>query len=30
LIARLDDLRQKGIISDQEFQEKKMELLAKM
>ncbi|HEX5942270.1 MAG TPA: PH domain-containing protein [Anaerolineales bacterium] len=30
LIARLDDLRQKGIISEQEFQEKKMDLLAKM
>jgi uncharacterized membrane protein YdbT with pleckstrin-like domain len=30
LIARLDDLRQKGIISEQEFQQKKAELLAKM
>ena len=30
LIARLDDLRQKGIISEDEFQEKKTELLAKM
>jgi hypothetical protein len=30
LIARLDDLRQKGIISEAEFQQKKMELLAKM
>lgn len=30
LIARLDDLRQKGIVSEQEFQQKKAELLAKM
>lgn len=30
LIARLDDLRQKGIISEAEFQLKKTELLAKM
>jgi uncharacterized membrane protein YdbT with pleckstrin-like domain len=30
LIARLDDLRKKGIISEAEFQQKKMELLAKM
>ena len=30
LIARLDDLRQKGIISEQDFQQKKAELLAKM
>jgi uncharacterized membrane protein YdbT with pleckstrin-like domain len=30
LIARLDDLRQKGILSEQEFQQKKAELLAKM
>jgi len=30
LIARLDDLRQKGIISEEEFQQKKTELLAKM
>jgi uncharacterized membrane protein YdbT with pleckstrin-like domain len=30
LIAGLDDLRQKGIISDAEFQQKKAELLAKM
>ena len=30
LIARLDDLRKKGLISDQEFQQKKSELLAKM
>lgn len=30
LIARLDDLRQKGIISELEFQQKKAELLAKM
>jgi len=30
LIARLDDLRQKGIISEGEFQQKKAELLAKM
>ena len=30
LIARLDDLRKKGIISEQEFQQKKAELLAKM
>jgi uncharacterized membrane protein YdbT with pleckstrin-like domain len=30
LIARLDDLRKKGLISDQEFQQKKAELLAKM
>ena len=30
LIARLDDLRKKGIISEGEFQEKKKELLEKM
>jgi uncharacterized membrane protein YdbT with pleckstrin-like domain len=30
LIARLDDLRQKGILSEEEFQQKKAELLAKM
>jgi uncharacterized membrane protein YdbT with pleckstrin-like domain len=30
LIARLDDLRQKGIISEAEFQLKKTELLSKM
>jgi membrane protein YdbS with pleckstrin-like domain len=30
LIARLDDLRKRGIISEAEFQEKKTELLAKM
>lgn len=30
LIARLDDLRKKGVISEAEFQEKKTELLAKM
>jgi len=30
LIARLDDLRKKGILSEQEFQQKKAELLAKM
>jgi uncharacterized membrane protein YdbT with pleckstrin-like domain len=30
LIARLDDLRKKGIISEGEFQQKKAELLAKM
>jgi uncharacterized membrane protein YdbT with pleckstrin-like domain len=30
LIARLDDLRKKGVISEAEFQQKKMELLAKM
>ena len=30
LIARLDDLRQKGVISEAEFQQKKTELLAKM
>ena len=30
LIARLDDLRKKGIISEAEFQDKKTELLAKM
>jgi uncharacterized membrane protein YdbT with pleckstrin-like domain len=30
LIARLDDLRKKGVISEQEFQQKKAELLAKM
>ena len=30
LIAKLDGLRQKGIISDTEFQQKKAELLAKM
>src|SRR5215212_7794798 len=30
LIARLDDLRKKGILSEGEFQQKKAELLAKM
>ncbi|HSL46031.1 MAG TPA: PH domain-containing protein [Anaerolineales bacterium] len=30
LIARLDDLRQKGLITEAEFQQKKTELLAKM
>jgi len=30
LIAELDDLRKKGIISDEEFQQKKKELLQKM
>lgn len=30
LIARLDDLRKKGVISEAEFQQKKAELLAKM
>jgi hypothetical protein len=30
LIAGLDDLRQKGILSEEEFQKKKSELLAKM
>lgn len=30
MIARLDDLRQKGIVSEEEFQRKKTELLAKM
>jgi uncharacterized membrane protein YdbT with pleckstrin-like domain len=30
LIARLDDLRKKGLISDAEFQQKKTELLAKL
>lgn len=30
MIAGLDDLRKRGIISEQEFQEKKAELLAKM
>ena len=30
LISRLDDLRKKGLISDEEFQQKKTELLAKM
>lgn len=30
LIAGLDDLRKKGIISDEEFQQKKTDLLAKM
>ena len=30
LIARLDDLRKKGLISEAEFQQKKTELLAKM
>jgi uncharacterized membrane protein YdbT with pleckstrin-like domain len=30
LIARLDDLRKKGLLSDEEFQQKKTELLAKM
>src|SRR6266498_213439 len=30
LIAKLDDLRKKGILSEEEFQKKKAELLAKM
>jgi uncharacterized membrane protein YdbT with pleckstrin-like domain len=30
LIARLDDLRKQGIVSEEEFQKKKAELLAKM
>ena len=30
LIASLDDLRKKGVISEQEFQQKKTELLSKM
>ncbi|MDQ3006138.1 MAG: PH domain-containing protein [Chloroflexota bacterium] len=30
MIARLDDLRKKGILSEAEFQEKKAELLSKM
>ena len=30
LIAKLDDLRKKGIVSEEEFQKKKSELLAKM
>lgn len=30
LIARLDDLRKRGVITETEFQEKKTELLAKM
>jgi hypothetical protein len=30
LIARLDDLRKKGVLSEAEFQQKKAELLAKM
>ncbi len=30
LIAQLDDLRKKGILSEEEFQQKKAELLAKM
>ena len=30
MIARLDDLRKKGILSEAEFQQKKAELLAKM
>jgi uncharacterized membrane protein YdbT with pleckstrin-like domain len=30
LIAKLDDLRKRGIISDEEFKEKKADLLAKM
>jgi uncharacterized membrane protein YdbT with pleckstrin-like domain len=30
LIAKLDDLRKKGIVSEEEFQKKKTELLAKM
>jgi uncharacterized membrane protein YdbT with pleckstrin-like domain len=30
MIARLDDLRKKGIVSEEEFQRKKTELLAKM
>jgi hypothetical protein len=30
LIARLDDLRRRGIISEAEFQAKKTDLLAKM
>ena len=30
LIARLDDLRKKGLLTEAEFQQKKTELLAKM
>jgi hypothetical protein len=30
LIAALDNLRKKGIISEEEFQQKKMELLSKL
>lgn len=30
MIAKLDELRKKGIVSEEEFQEKKAELLAKM
>jgi hypothetical protein len=30
MIARLDELRQKGILTDEEFQQKKSELLAKL
>ena len=30
LIAKLDDLRKKGVISEAEFQQKKVELMAKM
>jgi hypothetical protein len=30
LIARLDDLRKKGLITELEFQQKKTELLAKL
>ena len=30
MIAKLDDLRKKGIVSEEEFQKKKAELLAKM
>jgi len=30
MIARLDDLRKKGILSDEEFQQKKSELLTKL
>ena len=30
MIAKLDELRKKGILSEAEFQEKKSDLLAKM
>lgn len=30
MIAKLDELRKKGIVSEEEFQKKKAELLAKM
>jgi hypothetical protein len=30
MIAKLDELRQKGIITEEEFQQKKAELLAKL